>query len=108
MEASTERNAPMSDRAIPETASERPRGVLNNGSGSTERVLSHDAEMAEVALLLPSRQATALERVARRQGLTVGQLIRCLIRDCLASEDLLPLAFAVERKADDPPAGCRT
>jgi hypothetical protein len=42
------------------------------------------AEVVEVALLLPSGQAAALERVAHRRGLTLGQLVRRLVRDCLA------------------------
>jgi hypothetical protein len=59
--------------------------------------------MAEVTLLLPSGQAAALERVARQRGLTVAQLLRRLIRDCLASEELLPGAFAVEREDNRQP-----
>jgi hypothetical protein len=54
--------------------------------------------MAEVALLLPSRQAAELERVAQRYGLTVGQLMRCVIRDYLASEGCLPTAFVADRE----------
>jgi hypothetical protein len=41
----------------------------------------------EVELLLPREEAAALERAAHRRGLTVGQLLRGLIRDCLAAED---------------------
>jgi hypothetical protein len=44
-----------------------------------------DEEMAELALLLPVWQATQMERRARSRGLTLGQLIRLLIRDHLRS-----------------------
>jgi hypothetical protein len=46
-----------------------------------------DVEVAEVALFLHSGQVAALEWSAHRRGLTVGQLIRSLIRDYLVSED---------------------
>jgi hypothetical protein len=50
-----------------------------------ESICFHEAEITEVALLLPSNQVAALERVAHRQGLTVGQFIRRLIGDSLAA-----------------------
>jgi hypothetical protein len=90
----------MSDRAVPAAAEERPSVALNDGPGGAERIFFHDAEMAEVALLLPSSQAAALERVARRRGLTVGQLVRHLIRDCLASPELPPGTFASAAAAE--------
>jgi len=40
-------------------------------------------DVTELALLLPAGQARALEREARRRGLTVGQLLRSLVADCL-------------------------
>ena len=40
-------------------------------------------KIVELALLLPAEAAAALERAARPQGLTVGQLIRRLIGDFL-------------------------
>ena len=40
-------------------------------------------EMTE-AVLLPSWEALQMERRARSQGLTVGQLIRTVIRDYLS------------------------
>jgi hypothetical protein len=55
-----------------------------------------DAETAEVGLLLPGREAAALERVAHRWGLTVGQLLRLLVRDFLACEGLLPGSVAAQ------------
>jgi hypothetical protein len=39
--------------------------------------------VVELALLLPARQAAALERAAHQQGLTVGQVLRRLVRDFL-------------------------
>ena len=41
-------------------------------------------EMTEFAVLLPSWEALQMERRARSQGLTVGQLIRTVIRDYLS------------------------
>jgi hypothetical protein len=40
-------------------------------------------EMAEFSLLLPARQAAQMERLAHSRNLTLGQLIRLLIRDYL-------------------------
>jgi hypothetical protein len=42
-----------------------------------------DAEVVELRLLLPTRQAAALEAAAHQRGLTVGQMIRRLLRDSL-------------------------
>jgi len=42
-----------------------------------------DEEMAELSLLLPGWQAAQMERLAHSRGLTLGQLIRLLIRDNL-------------------------
>jgi len=39
--------------------------------------------VVELALLLPARQAAALERAAHQQGLTIGQVLRRLVRDFL-------------------------
>jgi hypothetical protein len=46
-----------------------------------------EAEVLEVPLLLPAWQATALEEVAHRQGLTAGALTRRLIGDFLRRFD---------------------
>jgi hypothetical protein len=43
-----------------------------------------DGEVAELSLLLPGWQAAQMEKLANSRGLTVGQLIRLLIRDYLA------------------------
>lgn len=40
-------------------------------------------DVAEVVLLLPARQAAALEREARRRGMTTGEMMRRLVRDFL-------------------------
>ena len=48
-----------------------------------DRVVLLDEEIAELSLLLPGRQAAALERLAHVRSLTLGQLIRLLIRDYL-------------------------
>jgi len=40
-----------------------------------------DDDMVELSVLLPRQQVVPLEREARRQGLTAGQMIRGLIRN---------------------------
>ena len=52
--------------------------------------LVDDQDMAEVSLLLTVGQAEALEEGARRCGLTVGQVLRRLIREFLAESDRRP------------------
>jgi len=42
-----------------------------------------DGDMAELILLMPNGQTAALETAARERGLTVGQMIRRLIRGFL-------------------------
>lgn len=51
------------------------------GSGSPEQ------EMLELVFHLPARQAFALERAARRQGRTAGQVLRRLVREFLDGAD---------------------
>jgi hypothetical protein len=43
-----------------------------------------DGEVVELLLLLPEWQASALEAAARSHGLTVGQMVRRLVRDFCA------------------------
>jgi len=43
--------------------------------------------MAELFVLLPGRQAAELDRLACSRGLTLGQLIRLLIRDYLLGQN---------------------
>jgi hypothetical protein len=58
-----------------------------------------EAEIMEVLLLLPGRVAAEGERLAFSRGLTLGQLLRLLLRDFLASpRDLsTPSPVAVRR-----------
>jgi hypothetical protein len=52
-------------------------------------IFKGDDAIVEVSLLLPGWEAAALERFARNRNLTVGQVLRSLIWDCLAgSPDL--------------------
>lgn len=55
-----------------------------------------EEEFAELVLLLPNGQLEALERAASRRGLTMGQLLRRLIRDGLAGLDDAPGGLAKE------------
>lgn len=41
--------------------------------------------IVEVSVLLETRQLMALETAARAHGVTTGELVRCLLRDYLAS-----------------------
>jgi hypothetical protein len=52
------------------------------------RTCSLDAEIAELSLLLPAGQAAQMERLALSRDLTLGQLIRVVIRDYLADRDV--------------------
>jgi hypothetical protein len=79
----------MNNRANPADANEQARGVGINDSSTVAKTLYHEADMMELALLLPSRQVAALEGVACKRGLAMAQLIRQLISDFLANEDLL-------------------
>jgi hypothetical protein len=53
-----------------------------------------EEEFAELVLLLPNWQLEALERVASRRAVTMGQLLRRLIRDGLAGLDDAPAGLA--------------
>jgi len=57
-------------------------------------------EMVELSLLLPSWQASEMESLAHSRGLTLGQLIRLLIRDCLT--DRAALGSVKERQVVGP------
>jgi hypothetical protein len=46
-----------------------------------------NGEVSELPLLLPAGDVLALEQEARRRGLTVGQLLRRLVRDFLREPD---------------------
>jgi hypothetical protein len=57
----------------------------NDAEGPSESLACWlDEEMAELSLLLSGWQAAQMERLAHSRGLTLGQLIRLLIRDYLA------------------------
>ena len=56
---------------------------LNRGEPGAASDILVDAEMAECFVLLPRREAEALERMAQACGLTVGQLLRRLVAHCL-------------------------
>jgi hypothetical protein len=45
----------------------------------TREITPIDDEVVELSLLLPRRQAEALEEVAHARGLTAGQMLRKLI-----------------------------
>lgn len=45
-----------------------------------------DQEVVELPLLLPRWQAMELEAVARRRGMTTGQMIRRVIGELLAAQ----------------------
>ena len=53
------------------------------------RICWLDEQMAEVSLLLPGWQAVEMERLAHSRGLTLGQLIRLLIREYLIDQTAL-------------------
>ena len=50
-----------------------------------------DSEVVEVPLLLPRWQIAALEEMARRNGLTTGQLIRRVITDLVHDAEHAPV-----------------
>jgi hypothetical protein len=52
--------------------------AAKNGALGTD-MLQFDAEMVELALLLPRWQALALETAAKQRGLGAGQLLRRMI-----------------------------
>ncbi len=55
-----------------------------NGRASPDPRRVFDGEIVELALLLTSGEATALESAAHARGMTAAQLLRFLIRTCLA------------------------
>ncbi len=67
--------------------SNRSRGAAGRAQGEPG---PPNREMLELVLLLPTRQAMALERAARREGHTVGQVLRRLIREFLAGRGPRP------------------
>ncbi len=77
--------------------------TIQENAGSSEQLFRLDGEMMELMLLLPSWQAAALERAARQQGLTSGQLTRRLITAYLEKAPLhLPFAGSASGDAVAP------
>jgi hypothetical protein len=58
--------------------------MVSTPAGTREPPTPLNGEITEMLLLLPTAQAAALERMARRHGLTSGQLARRLIGEFLA------------------------
>jgi hypothetical protein len=46
-------------------------------------LLKREQEMVELGLLLPGWQVEALERVADKEGLTIGQMLRRLVNKAI-------------------------
>ena len=59
-------------------------GRTGNGRAAPDPRRVFDGEVVELALLLTSGEATALESEAHARGMTVAQLLRFLIREYLA------------------------
>jgi hypothetical protein len=57
--------------------------AARNGGGAAPPA----GEVTEVNLLLTVRQAAVLETMAWQRGVTVGQLVRCIIRAFLSRSD---------------------
>jgi hypothetical protein len=58
--------------------------ALETTTNNQEDNTCFEGQVVEFSLLLPDRQANALEAIARQQGFTTGQMVRRLIRDFLA------------------------
>ncbi|MBI3407527.1 MAG: hypothetical protein HY040_04125 [Planctomycetes bacterium] len=59
----------------------------------------NDAEVTELSLLLPTGQFRALACAAEARGLTIGQLVRCFLRDALAGSVSTPRFLSQRRHA---------
>jgi hypothetical protein len=55
-------------------------------SGMGDMALRLDEQVAEFGMLLPARQAVALEWLAQERGVTVGHLMRSLVHDYLVGQ----------------------
>jgi hypothetical protein len=51
-----------------------------------DRFVELDGEFVELAVLLPRGPAARLEKLASARALTLGQLVRLVLRDYLASQ----------------------
>jgi hypothetical protein len=81
-----ERNQAMQHGDWPAAYREAEIGTActGNSRATPDPRCGFDDEVAELAVLLTSGEATALECAAHVRGMTVAQLLRCLIRECLA------------------------
>lgn len=59
-------------------------GHTGNGRAAPDPRRGFNGDVVELALLLTSGEAMALGSAAHARGMTVAQLLRCLIRQCLA------------------------
>ncbi len=71
--------------------------IRHNPSAASRRPRSGH-ECVELSLLLPAEQWAALEQAARRQGMTVGHLLRRLVRDYISVEEDLGSPPFMERE----------
>lgn len=59
--------------------------TVMESSQSDGRPIWESSDIAEFSVLLPGSQASAIEEIARIHGVTVGQMIRFLVRSHLNS-----------------------
>ncbi len=57
--------------------------LLQHHPDQQEHILPSEESDVEVLILLPNWQLAALDTAAQSAGLTMGTMIRCLIRDAL-------------------------
>ena len=60
--------------------------VATDDAGGASRRARPGEECVELLVLLPAGQWAALEQAASRRGVTVGRLLRRLVRDFLGAE----------------------
>jgi hypothetical protein len=68
------------------------------GGPIENRTCMRDEEMTELSLLLPSWQVVEMEGEAHSRGLTLGQLIRLLVRDYLADRPVLAESVSISKQ----------
>jgi hypothetical protein len=71
------------NRPTAHRGSEAESGRTQAGQATSDSPDSFGGEVAELALLLTTAEVAALESAAHAGRMTVAQLLRCLIRDCL-------------------------
>jgi hypothetical protein len=65
--------------------------VVNEASKLSPDMSALDADMIEMALLLPRWQAMALQRAAKQRGMTPGQMLRRMIGDTVGTQPPSPI-----------------